>query len=188
MGMTFEFLEDQTSAEAGKPYPLAVSGQERAILLEEARLGCLQAVLTCLEREFRIVFILADVFGVTSCEGAYILGITPEAFRKKLSRARGRIQNFMLKNCGLVNENNPCRCQKKAARDLQWELINPQSVINKKGAMKIRSQSMAHLKELTEIERTTALFRSYPEYQSPESFKNIVKNLIDSGKYRIFME
>ena len=189
MGVTFEFLEDLTSAEAEKTYPLAVSGQERAVLLEEARLGCLQAVLTCLEREFRIVVILADIFGVTSGEGAYILDITPEAFRKRLSRGRERIQNFMLKNCGLVNENNACRCEKKAGRDLKWGLINPQnkSFVDKKSALKNRAEAMVHLKELSEIERTTALFRSYPEYQSPESFKNIVKDLIDSGKYRFFM-
>lgn len=189
MGMTFEFLEDLTSAESENAYPLAASKQERAILQEEARLGCLQAVLTCLEREeFRVVFILGDVFGVTSAEGAYILNITPEAFRKRLSRARERIQNFMLKRCGLVNENNPCRCENKAGRDLQWGLINSQkkSVIDKKNALKNRAEAMAHLKELTEIERTTALFRNFPEYRSPESFKAIVKDLIDSGRYRFF--
>jgi RNA polymerase sigma factor (sigma-70 family) len=81
MGVTFEFLEGLSSAETENIYPLAVSGPERAILQEEARLGCLQAVLTCLEREIRIAFILADVFGVTSSEGAYIMDITPEAFR-----------------------------------------------------------------------------------------------------------
>ena len=117
MGLTFEFLEELISAETVSAYPLAVSGQERAILEEEARLGCLQTLLTCLERESRIVFILADIFGVTSGEGAYILDMTPEAFRKRLSRARERIQKFMVKHCGLVNENNPCRCGKKAATD-----------------------------------------------------------------------
>jgi len=46
---------------------------------------------------------------------------------------------------------------------------------------------MAQLKELSEIERTTTLFRNYPKCRSPESFKNIVKDLVDSGKYRVFM-
>lgn len=190
MGVTFEFLEDLISAETENTYPLAFSGPERNILLEEARLGCMQGVLTCLDREIRIAFIIGDVFGVTSREGAYILGITPEAFRKRLSRGRERIQNFMLKNCGLVNENNPCRCDKKAGRDLKWGLIAPKKkyVVKKKGAVKSRAEAMAHLKELSEIERAAVLFRSYPEYQAPDSFKNIVKNLIDSEKYRIFME
>jgi RNA polymerase sigma factor (sigma-70 family) len=189
MGMTFEFLEDFAAAEAEKTYPLAVSGQERAVLQEEARLGCLQAILSCLETEMRIAFILGDIFGVTSNEGAYILDITPEAFRKRLSRARSRIQNFMVKNCGLVNKNNPCRCENKAGRDLQLGSPNPKkkSFVDKKNVLKIRAEAMAHLKELSEIERATALFRSYPEYQSPESFKDIVKSLINSGKYSFFI-
>ena len=32
---------------------------------------------------------------------------------------------------------------------------------------------MAHLKELSEIERSRALFRTYPECRSPEAFKDI---------------
>jgi RNA polymerase sigma factor (sigma-70 family) len=188
MALTFEFLDDFAAAEAEKTYPLAVSGQERAVLQEETRLGCLQTILSCLEMEMRIAYILGDIFGVTSGEGAYILDITPEAFRKRLSRARERIQNFMVKNCGLVNKNNPCRCENRAGRDLQLGLSDPKkkSFVDKESALKNRAEAMAHLKELSEIERTTALFRSYPEYQSPESFKDIVKSLIDSGKYRFF--
>jgi RNA polymerase sigma factor (sigma-70 family) len=188
-GFTFDFLEDLISKEAGNTYPLTVSGPERALMLEEARLDCLQAVLTCLEKKFRIVVILADIFGVTSAEGAYILDMTPEAFRKRLSRGRERIHHFMMRHCGLVNKNNACRCEKKAGRDLHWGVMDPQksSLVDRHEAAKIRTQAMADLKELSEIERTTALFRNYPKYRSPESFKNIVKDLVNSGKYRVFM-
>ena len=188
-GLTFDFLEDLIAAEAGNTYPLTVSGPERAVMLEEARLDCLQTVLTCLEKKFRIVVILADIFGVTSTEGSYILDMTPEAFRKKLSRGRERIHHFMMRHCGLVNKNNACRCEKKAGKDLYWGLMAPQksSFADREEAAKIRTQAVAHLKELSEIERTTTLFRNYPKYRSPESFKNIVKDLVDSGKYRVFM-
>ena len=188
-GLTFGFLEDLISSEAVNSYPLSVSGPERAMMQEEARLGCLQAVLTCLEKKFRIVVILADNFGVTSAEGAYILDMTPEAFRKRLSRGRERVHHFMMRHCGLVNKNNACRCEKKAGRDLHWGLMDPQksSLVDRHEVAKIRAQAVADLKELSEIERTTALFRNYPKYRSPESFKNIVKDLVNSGKYRVFM-
>lgn len=187
--LTFDFLEDLISAEAVNTYPLTVSGPEQAMMQEEARLGCLQTILTCLEKKIRIVVILADIFGVTSAEGSYILDMTPEAFRKRLSRSRERIHHFMMRHCGLVNKNNPCRCEKKAGRDLHWGLMDPQKsfLVDRKEAAKIRTQAVAHLKELSEIERTTALFRNYPKYRFPESFKNIVKDLVDSGKYRVFM-
>jgi len=95
----------------------------------------------------------------------------------------------MMRHCGLINKNNACRCEKKAGKDLHWVLMNPQksSLVDRNEAVKIRTQAVADLKELSEIERTTALFRNYPKYRSPESFKNIVKDLVNSGKYRVFM-
>jgi len=185
-GVTFEFLEDLILPEAATTCSAAPSEPEQDILRQEAKLGCIQCLLICLEREIRIAFILGEVFGVTGEEGAYILGITPEAFRKRLSRGRERVQAFMLKTCGLINKNNPCRCDKNSGRDLEWSGINPKYLPKKSHRHKMRAEAMAHLKELSDIQRITALFRSYPEYQSPDSFTNIVKELIDSGKYRLF--
>ena len=45
---------------------------------------------------------------------------------------------------------------------------------------------MAHLEELAEIDRTVAMYRHYPEYRTPESFTLIMKDLINSGKYKFF--
>jgi RNA polymerase sigma factor (sigma-70 family) len=185
-GITFELLEDLISDEARKPYPSTFSQPEREILRVEARVGCLQGLLICLESEYRMAYILGDVFEVTSDEGAYVLGITPESFRKRLSRARERLQRFMIKNCGLVNQKNPCSCDKKACLDLDWGGFDPNYPARKKGAVQTRKEALAQFKELSEIERVTELFRRYPEYQSPESFTYIVKDLIDSGKYKIF--
>lgn len=189
-GMTFDLLEELVSSETENTHPLTVSGPERDLMQEEARFSCMQGVLACLEREIRIVFILGDLYDVTSKEGAFILGITAETFRKRLSRSRKSMQNFMLKHCGLVNKNNSCRCHKKAARDLIQGVIIPGKVsfVKKEVAAKGRAEAVAHWKELSEIDRTVAMFRHYPEYQSPDSFKNIMKGLIDSGKYRFFME
>ena len=47
----------------------------------------------CLDRDHRMAYILGEVFELTSPQGAAILGITPAAFRKRLSRAR--IRSFM---------------------------------------------------------------------------------------------
>jgi len=62
------------------------------------------------------------------------------------------------------------------------------SFVKKEVVTKGRAEAVVHWKELSEIDRTVAMFRHYPEYQSPDSFKNIMKGLIDSGKYRFFME
>ncbi len=189
-GITFEFLEEMILADADKTYPLTISGPERDLLTEEARLNCMQTVLACLDKKTRMIYILGDIFGITSNEGAYIFDITPGTFRKSLSRGRKRIGQFMIKHCGLINERNTCRCHKQAGKKLALIPVTSatQSVVNMDGVVKGRAEAMAHLKELSEIDRTSAMFRHYPEYETPESFKYIVKKLIRSGKYTMFME
>jgi len=82
-------------------------------------------MLLCLDRPYRITYILGEVFDVTSRQGAYILDISPAAYRKRLSRARERIQTFMLKNCGLVNPDNPCHCDRVAPQAVRTGVIDP---------------------------------------------------------------
>jgi RNA polymerase sigma factor (sigma-70 family) len=80
-GMTFGLLEELVSAETENRPHLSVSGPERAVLLEEARFDCMQGVLACLEKDIRIAFILGELYGVTSTEGAFILDITDSSRR-----------------------------------------------------------------------------------------------------------
>ncbi len=187
MSVTFEFLEGLIADEPTNDCLSSCSGPERAFLIEEAKLDCLQGMLSCLDKEVRIAFILGIVFGVTSEEGAYILDITPEAFRKRVSRGRASLREFMLKHCGLVNENNACRCEKRAAgRNLKPDASQLKYASSREGGAEKRKEAMVQLKEMDDIERVALIFRSYQEYRSPDSFTHIVKTLIDSGKYRIF--
>jgi len=71
---------------------------------------CMTATLLCLDRKQRIVFILGSIFNVSSTIAAEILDISPENFRKQLSRAKADLFQFMEANCGLINPRNSCRC------------------------------------------------------------------------------
>ncbi|TKB05684.1 RNA polymerase sigma factor [Desulforhopalus sp. IMCC35007] len=184
LGLTFDILEDSVSAGLENIEQLTVSGPERDVLLEETRVGCMQGALVCLEREVRIVMILGEQYGVTSKEGAFILDITPELFRKRLSRGKKSLQDFMMKNCGLVNSNNPCRCHKQAGGRLKNGLID-MKFVKKEKASQGRTEAVTHLRELDEIDRSIAMYRRYPEYHTPESFTHIMKNLISTGKYNV---
>ena len=188
--VTFDFLEERVSAETDHRSPPGLLGPEKAVLLEEARFDCMQGILACLEKEIRIAFILGELFGVTSKEGAFILDITPEAFRKRTSRGRKHMQEFMTKHCGLVNHKATCRCHINTADHLGRSRETPKkkSILKKELAARNRAEVVAHLEGLSEIDRTVAMFRRYPEYQTPDSFANIVRDLVDSGKYRVFVE
>ncbi len=187
MGVTFELLEELIAEAPTDDRLSSCSEPERAFFMEETKLDCLQGMLTCLEKDLRIAFILGVVFGVTSEEGAYILDISSDAFRKRVSRARASLQTFMLKNCGLVNENNACRCEKRAGRHPKPGAHQLKRAASREGGAKKRKEAMVQLKELNDIERIAVMFRSYQDYRSPDSFAYIVKDLIDSGKYGIFM-
>jgi RNA polymerase sigma factor (sigma-70 family) len=75
--------------------------------------GCAMGVLLGLERQQRVVFLLAVAFGVTDTEGAEILDMSRDAFRKLLSRARDRVRAAMDAHCGLIDAAAPCRCERK---------------------------------------------------------------------------
>ncbi len=80
---------------------------------EDVKISCTAGMLLCLDRAQRIVFILGAIFNIKSQLGADILEISAVNFRKRLSRARKDLHNFMNDNCGLINKTNPCRCPKK---------------------------------------------------------------------------
>jgi RNA polymerase sigma factor (sigma-70 family) len=86
---------------------------ETELVIADLAVSCVMGTLLCLERQQRLVFILAIVFGVTDVVGAELLEISRAAFRKTLSRARARLHEYMSGNCSLLNPEAPCRCRKK---------------------------------------------------------------------------
>jgi RNA polymerase sigma factor (sigma-70 family) len=81
--------------------------------IEDLKIRCTSGMLMCLDRVQRIIYILGELFDIDHNLGAEIMDITPGNFRIKLMRARKDLYSWMNKRCGLVNQNNPCRCTKK---------------------------------------------------------------------------
>ncbi|MBV1857834.1 MAG: RNA polymerase sigma factor [Nannocystaceae bacterium] len=86
---------------------------ERELLVEEAMTACMTGMLLCLNRDQRLAYVLGSVFDISDTMAAEILDVAPATFRKRLQRAREDLHNFMNGNCGLINEDNPCRCARK---------------------------------------------------------------------------
>jgi len=101
--------------------------------IKEMNLGCMSAMLLCLTREQRVVYIIGDLFNADHNVGAEILGITKANFRTRLSRARKDLFSFMNNKCGLVNKANPCRCYKKVTAVMECGNIDSKNLLfNKK--------------------------------------------------------
>jgi RNA polymerase sigma factor (sigma-70 family) len=97
----------------------------------EVKFRCTSAMLICLDREQRLIYLLGDSFGIDHNLGAEVFGISKQNFRVKLSRARKELHNYMEYRCGLINKSNPCRCSKKAKSALKMGVLNKDNLIFK---------------------------------------------------------
>ena len=82
---------------------------EKAILAEELKLSCTNVMLQCLDTESRCIFILGTMFQLDSRIAGDILGITPEAYRQRLSRVRKKMADFLKEYCSEYGKG-PCHC------------------------------------------------------------------------------
>lgn len=83
-------------------------------VVEEVRILCATAMLMCLNREQRLLYIIGEIFRADHILGASLFDLTPANYRVKLHRAKQDLIAFVSGRCGLVDPRNPCRCPKKA--------------------------------------------------------------------------
>jgi RNA polymerase sigma factor (sigma-70 family) len=146
-----------------------------ALLVEEAKLGCVTAMLMCLDRRQRLAFVLGEIFGVTSEQGGDVMEITPDNFRQLLSRARHDLYQFMQNKCGLVNAANPCRCAKKAGAFMRHGWLDPrrrQFTPHRLAA--VHAVAPGRLEELQALQRAHAeIYRGAPLTDAPEILQRL---------------
>ena len=156
------------------------------LLIEETKIGCMNAMLLCLDREQRLIFILGNMFNVNDEVGSEILDMTKVNFRQKLSRARKQLANFMTDKCGLMNKNNPCHCAKKTKLMMDAGHVNPDNLLFSKNYVytieKVAPEKAGKMNDLFE-EKATKLFREHPFQQSPD-FVNSLNQILQSKEFR----
>lgn len=163
--MSFDEFANALNSEPPQPLIAVPSHPDEQLLENEVKMGRMQGMLLCLDRDHRIVYILGEIFDVSSEEGAEMLNTTPVAFRKRLSRARDKIRSFMKTNCGLANEDARFRCPKQVPKALATNRIHPDHLLFARHDANTHIRTL--LKEMDDLERSASLFRGHPEYISP---------------------
>ncbi|WCL49477.1 RNA polymerase sigma factor [Leptospira sp. GIMC2001] len=151
--------------------------------------ACTYAILHCLKRTYRIVFVMGIIFGMSSEEGAYILEITPVNFRKRLSRSRKMMSDFMKPRCGLLDSSNACKCKNRIKYSNQSPQFN--SFLNLSMDLKKSwewNEIEPSLDESKEILAIANLFRSTPDFQSKKKVMDELKRLILRNQFDLFKE
>ena len=158
------------------------------LYVEEIRIACLQGLLLCLDRDHRLAFLLADVFDVTGDQGAAILDISPPAFRKRLSRSRERIRDFLNRNCTLIHPDNPCTCERFVVPHRESERFKEPNLIFATHPCRIRHDQsvLDRVREVEILKKIGFYFKHYPpDLTPPAALIEQLRKLIDSKSFKL---
>lgn len=169
---SFEAFAQDLATGLDEPYDAGAVDAE--LLAEEVKVGCTQGMLLCLDRAHRVAYILGEVFGLSSEEAASILEIEPAAYRKRLSRARTRVQGFMRGHCGLLDEANACRCSRRVGTAIRQGRVDPDNLLFARG---VRDG----VRRMDRLYDAAAVFRSHPELRSPDRVVEVILQVVRDG-------
>jgi RNA polymerase sigma factor (sigma-70 family) len=149
------------------------------LLAREVKHGCTLALLTCLDRELRVAYVLAEVFGVSARDGAWICDTTEVAFRKRVSRARAAIRHFVGQHCGLVaGPRAECHCRRRVSVAVELGRVDPAAAQDPSA-----DDVAAATAEMEALYDAAGLIRSLGDDAAPEVVAERIGVVIRSGRY-----
>lgn len=182
LGAGLELAERLMQAQGGRQ---ALTPQDK-LEARQVALSCTQSMLMALERKDRLVYVLDTVFDLPSAVAAEVVGITPAAYRQRLSRSRARLAAFTQNNCGLVSETAACKCDKQvpvlrdrrpatqpAAGGDKWATGSSASMHRP-----WQEQAGRHLDAFIRVSDAAALFQSHPEYAAPTAMLAAIRAVL----------
>src|ERR1700758_1354914 len=141
---------------------------EVPLLVEEAKNGCTMGMLLCLDRKQRLIFTLGEILGASDTVGGEVLQMSADNFRQCLARARRALHNFMNGQCGLVNQDNPCRCPKKTRGFIEAGHVDPHHLLFVTQHLEhVRDVAPATVREIEDVVegQHADLYRDHPFLQ-----------------------
>ncbi|MEW1736478.1 sigma-70 family RNA polymerase sigma factor [Nocardia beijingensis] len=164
-------------------------GPEAVLLTAEVRLTCSQGMLQCLARDERIAFVLGEVFELNSTEAAWILDITPAAYRKRLERAKKRLGNFLNATCGLVDPAAFCRCSRRVDKAVALGRINPSRPVYTSHPVSAGGRTAAEAeRQMIRLHDAASVLRAHPDYAAPRAKMDAIAGLLGSGRFPMLEE
>ena len=179
--LSFEFYGDDIRNADINDVPDLTQNVERSVLAEELKLSCTNVMLQCLDAESRCIFILGTMFKVDSRIAGDILGITPEAYRQRLSRVRKKVADFLKEYCGEYG-NGTCRCSDRVDYAIQNHRLNPEQLDFTAALPK----KMLDVREaMEEIDGISHEFSFCKTYQSPEGLKKFIEDFLNGPSFSV---
>ena len=185
--LSFEYYGDDIENGNIQDVPDLTQNVEKDILAEELKMSCTNVMLQCLDVESRCIFILGTMFKIDSRIAGDILEITPEVYRKRLSRIRKKMADFLGQYCGEYG-GGTCKCNDRVNYAIQSHRLNPLH-LDYMAAAEIPVQTMMDVKNAMEdIDDLSQDFSFCKPYQSPEHTKHLIQEFLDSTQFSIIQQ
>ena len=185
--LNFEYYGNDIENAKIQDLPDLTQNVEKNILAEELKMSCTNVMLQCLDTESRCIFILGTMFKLDSRIAGEILEITPEAYRKRLSRIRKKMADFLSEYCGEYGDGR-CKCRNRLNYAIQSHRLNPLQ-LDYTAAAQIPIQTIIDVKNAMEdIDDLSQDFSFCKTYQSPERMKHLIQEFLDSTQLSIIQK
>lgn len=157
--------------------PINYELPDKNLLEKEMKTGCTLAMLQCLNRDLRIVFILGSILKIKSNVACEIVETSPENFRKRLEKARKLIRTFLDSNCGVYKLENKCRCNKRIKPAIACGRIVKNN-LNFVDNIEAYNDEMEELNSMTGIYKNHGAFKSKSDFLEKLNRKLMTKKII----------
>ncbi len=182
--LSFDFYGNDIENGKIEDVPDLTQNVDKDILAEELKMSCTNVMLQCLDTESRCIFILGTMFQIDSRMAGDILGMTPEAYRQRLSRVRRKMADFLSQYCGEYGSGS-CRCKNRVNYAIQSRRLNPQQ-LDYVTAAEIPVKTISDVKSaMEEIDELSQDFSFCKPYQSPGRTKKMIQEFLDSTQLSI---
>jgi RNA polymerase sigma factor (sigma-70 family) len=147
-------------------------------LTEEVKRHCTLGMVQCLRPQDRMALVLDDVIGLSSQQGAELLGLSAVTYRKRVSRARRALVSFLTQQCGLVNPDSACRCHKHVGPAIAGGRLTPGALHYVQADETLPPPAAP---EAAGLDRALRVIREHPLYASRLNCHHLIDQLFTSG-------
>ena len=181
----FDLLDETLRSEATRTDVVrSLTDPQRDFMLWELKQGCMTSVINCLSPGERAAFVASNVMRMDDESAAKALGVTPAAFKVRLSRARKKVGDYLAPRCEHVNPMNPCRCPARVGVALRKGFIRSSGEVNlRKPPAPFGRYGAGPDAEDEPLRDVVTIYGNLPEPDPPEDLPAQMAAALDAGKW-----
>lgn len=183
---SFEMYGADIADERARDVPDLTEGVDRDLLARELKLSCTNVMLQCLDADSRCAYVLGTMFKVDSATAAEVLGITPEAYRQRLSRARRTVAEFLRAYCQ-HGGSETCSCERRVNFAIATHRLTPRNLAYVELTEDERAED-AFVNAMDELDGYACLFDELPTYRPTARAKELLDACMKTPSFATVLE